>query len=250
MSWATEKLGAYFMNRADLAIATQQSYLDSLRPAPKRGRSFVNPASWINEQDVLSVTDAEGSWAAKQVEGSSPMRVLFAGRLTRSKGVEVLLDAARHLQQRKVRVRIDIIGDGELRGLCERAESTTGDTGIHILTPIPYGPQFFAFLRSYHVIVVPSLGQEQPRILFDAYSQAVPVIASDTDGIRQHVEPGVTGWLVSPGAASSLADTIEHLVKESAELFTCGVAARGVAEKTTHRVMHQNRSIELAKLLR
>jgi glycosyltransferase involved in cell wall biosynthesis len=250
MSWATEKLGTYFMNRADLAIATQPSYLASLRPAPKRGRGFVNPASWIDEQDVLSVTDAERSWKTKQADTASLMRMLFVGRLTWEKGVGVLLQAARELQQRKLRVRIDIIGDGELRGICEGAAAANEDTGIHLIPLVPYGLPFFALLRDYHAIVVPSLGQEQPRILFDAYSQAVPVIASDTDGIRPYVEPGLTGWLVPPGAASSLADTIEQLVSEPAALERCGLAARRMAEKLTHRSMHQTRSVELAQLLR
>ena len=248
MSWATERLGAYFMNRADLAIATQPAYLTSLRSAPRRGRGFINPASWINEDEILSDAAAQRGWIAKLADTSVPPAVLFAGRLTQDKGVEVLLEAIRQLQARGTRVRVDIIGDGPLRDACARAADSENLTAVRLLDPVPYGAPFFELLQRYHAVVVPSLGQEQPRILFDAYAQAVPVIASDTDGIRPHVAAGKTGWLVPPADAAALAQAIDELAANAGSARDRGLAARHTAEQLTHRAMHQTRSVELARL--
>ena len=249
MSWATERLGVYFMNRADLAIATQPAYLTSLRAAPRRGRRFVNPASWINEDEILPDARAQRGWMDKLADPGVPPAVLFAGRLTQDKGVEVLLEAIRRLQSRGTRVRVDIIGEGPLRDVCEKAARTSGAAAVQLLDPVPYGAPFFELLQRYHAVVVPSLGQEQLRILFDAYSQGVTVIASDTDGIRPHVIAGVTGWLVPPGDAAALAQAIDELAANAGTARDRGLAARRIAEQLTHRAMHQTRSIELARLL-
>src|SRR5262249_15177636 len=67
---------------------------------------------------------------------------------------------------------------------------------------------FFDFLQRYHAIVVPSLSDEQPRIVFDAAARGVPVLASDTDGLRPHVENDRTGRLIAPGNANALAEAM------------------------------------------
>jgi glycosyltransferase involved in cell wall biosynthesis len=113
---------------------------------------------------------------------------------------------------------------------------------LELLDPVPYGASFFELVRSYHGLVVPSLTDEQPRIVFDANAQAVPVIASDTDGLRPHVEHDETGWLVPPGDVAALAAAIERAVASPAELRRMGLAALTKVHGSTHRAMHVVRS--------
>jgi glycosyltransferase involved in cell wall biosynthesis len=111
-----------------------------------------------------------------------------------------------------------------------------------VLDPVPYGASFFELLRAYHVLLLPSLTEEQPRVLFDAYSQAVPVIASDTGGHRPYVQPDCTGWLVPAGDATALAAAIERACGSASELRTMGLAALEAVAGSTHRAMHRWRS--------
>ena len=248
MSWATERLGAYFMNRADLAIATQPAYLTSLRAAPRRGRSFVNPASWINEDEILADATAQREWMGKLADPSAPPAALFAGRLMHDKGVEVLLEAIRLLRSRGARVRVDIIGNGTLRDVCKGTATLAGTSAVRVLDPFPMAPLFRA-----SAAIPRGRGPAPPpgtaSNLFDAFSQAVPVIASDTDGIRPHVIAGVTGWLVPPGDSAALAQAIDELAANTDAPRSRGLAARRIAEQLTHHAIHQTRSIELARLL-
>ena len=62
-------------------------------------------------------------------------------------------------------------------------------------------------------------------MVFDANAQAVPVIASATDGLRPHVEHGRTGWLVPPGDSAALAAAIERAGASGPELRRMGLAA-------------------------
>ncbi len=46
---------------------------------------------------------------------------------------------------------------------------------VSLLEPVSYGT-FLNLLRGFDAILVPSLSDEQPRPIFDAFSQAVPVL--------------------------------------------------------------------------
>jgi glycosyltransferase involved in cell wall biosynthesis len=240
MEWLGERLGRFYVSRAHLAVVTQPTYLKTLRRPGSSCVGFVNPATWINEADVLTPDATEQAWKRKCAEVRTGLRVLFAGRLTSEKGVEVLLAACRLLEARGAPICIDIIGDGALRSACEEAAQRT-PARVRVLKQVPYGPEFLALLRSYHAIVVPSVSDEQPRIIFDAYSQAVPVIASDTDGNRPHVSDE-TGTLVAKGSAEALALALEAFAADSDALRRRGTAARDLAATMTHEQMHISRS--------
>ncbi len=232
-------------NRAHLALFTHPTYRDELC-SRNLGRAFVTPAVWVNDADILEDAAAEATWATKAHE---PVRLLFAGRLLLSKGVEVLLAALRSLDARGVEVRVDIIGEGEQRDACLRAAAEVRSVRLSVLESVPYGKPFFEVVRRYHAVLVPSLSAEQPRIVFDANSQGVPVIASDTDGLRPHVEHGKTGWLVPAGDVPALASAIERANGAASELRSMGLAALRAGRGVTHKAMHRRRSQLLAKYL-
>lgn len=242
-----ERCASYFMNRADLAIATQPSYLTTLRTAPVRGSSFVNPATWINEANLIDPAVAERTWDTKEKE--SVPRFLFASRLLKEKGVEILLATIDELELRDVKVQIDLIGSGSLMGACQRCAQTPRRSVVcRLLEPVPYGGAFFSLLREYHGVLVPSLGDEQPRIIFDAFSQGLPVLASATDGIRTVVNDA-TGVLLEPGSSLALTNALLQACGDLSSLRKKGLAALHVAQTQTHEAMHATRSHELAKLL-
>ena len=221
-----------------LSLFTHVNYRDELcgEDSPK---AHVTPAVWVNESDLLDEGAAEAAWEAKARE---PVRVLFAGRLLAAKGVGTVLAAARSLDARGIQAKIDFIGRGEEREACLEAAAACRAVRISVLEPVPYGASFFELLRRYHTLLVPSLSEEQPRIVFDGSAQAVPVIASDTGGLRPYVKPGETGWLVPPGDADALAAAIERANGAPQELRAMGLAALRASRGLTHQAMHRWRS--------
>jgi glycosyltransferase involved in cell wall biosynthesis len=219
-------------------LFTHANYRDQLCTR-HRERSFVTPAVWIDQADVLGTRAAEESWERKARE---PVRLLLAGRLVLAKGVAVLLEALRELDARGIAAHVDTSGSGEEADACREAASGFRHVRLTNLDPVPYGKAIFERIRSYHAVLVPSLTQEQPRIVFDAYAQAVPVIASDTDGLRPYVANGTTGWLLPPGDAPALAAAIEKANREVPELRKMGLAALQAGRGFTHDAMHRWRS--------
>jgi glycosyltransferase involved in cell wall biosynthesis len=114
---------------------------------------------------------------------------------------------------------------------------------------LAYDASFFAAIRQYHAVVVPSLTEEQPRIVFDAFSQAVPCLASDTSGLRQCIDEGVNGRLTRAGDAVAWADLLDWAARDRASLDRMGINALTAARALTHRQMHSDRRAILVEKL-
>jgi glycosyltransferase involved in cell wall biosynthesis len=237
-----EVLTRVALRMADLRLFTSRAYLQELMP-PGSPRAYVTPASWLNEEWILGDEVAIESWAAKR----GPVRMLFAARLLPQKGVSVLLAAIRSAAEAGTDVEFSIIGSGPLHDECiAAARSLAGRAAVTVLDEVPYGEPFLDLLRGFDAVLVPSVSDEQPRIAYDALSQAVPVIGSATGGIREVVESGVSGRLSPPGDADALARSIDWAGRNRPELREMGLRGLATVRAATHQAMHRDRH----KLLR
>jgi glycosyltransferase involved in cell wall biosynthesis len=235
-----EKMGSWCVNNSDLALFTQSQYKESLL-TKRKDKTYITPASWIDEAIILSEEKANEIWNAKLISPIS-LKLIFVGRLVPEKGVLVLLKAMEILEERAVPVTLDILGEGELLTTCQQASNTSSQiTEIKILGTVSYGVEFFNLLQKYHAIAVPSLSDEQPRIVYDGYSQAIPILASKTAGLQDVVQDSVTGKLVHPNDAIALADLLESSWHNLEQLKVMGMQSLHTACGMTHQKMHENR---------
>ena len=233
-----ERLNRWCIDHSDLSTFTHEGYKRSLT----RGgdpRAHVVEASWIDERDILPAADLPQVLASRSASG---LRAVFAGRLLRAKGILVLIDAVALCRDAGLDVVVDCFGDGELEDDCRRRIAELGlDAHLRMCGTLPYDRSFFAALRPYHAMIVPSVSEEQPRNVFDAYSQALPVIASRTTGLQQCVEDGRTGLFFEAGNAIDLKRTLERVAAEPQLLATMAAACLDRAWKSTHACMHEAR---------
>lgn len=236
-----ERMARWCVRLADISFFTQVAYRETLL-GEGDGRGHILPASWIDESVILDDTTAVETWRLRQSRPEDGLVLAFVGRLTPVKGVRTLLDAIKKLDGSDIRVTLDIFGMGELDEECIRAAGDLqGNATIRMRGTLAYGEEFFRALRPYQAIVVPSLGDEQPRIIFDAFSQALPILGSDTPGIRQCVSEDVDGRLFSPGDSAALALEITRAAAYPVGLREMGLAGLKSARRLTHREMHRVR---------
>lgn len=238
-AYIVERVNRWCVNNTDLAIFTQDQYRCSLMtPNPVRGH--VINASWIDEKTIISHAEATKVWNQKLHNGE--LRLLFAGRLTPGKGILVLLEAMKLLSIQDVAVKLDILGQGELLEGCRKASQDSKlPVQIQVLGTVPYGAVFFNLLREYHAIVIPTVSDEQPRIIYDAYSQGIPVLGSNTDGNRNCVQDGETGKLIAPNDPVALADLLKWASQNPDQLAKMGLKSIDTAFSLTHVEMHRQR---------
>lgn len=240
---AWEWMARKCLQQADYAAYTQVEYQRTL-PSPRANGGALVQASWINAIDCVSHIEAEADWELKV---GQQRRYLFASRMIASKGTAVIAEAIKHLAARNADVMIDVLGEGpQLGHISSALTSQWARDHVVLLDPVPYDARFLAALRKYHAILVPSLSDEQPRIIYDAFSQGVCPIASDSPGIRACVRDRITGLYFQAGDARALADRISFV--DGVLLRKFGLAGLDTARQATHEKLHGDRAIALAKL--
>ncbi len=241
----TEAFGRWSVRHAHLSVFTQPGYLKELSRGA-RGKCILTPATLLDDDDILSEEEAKDTWARKE---ETP-RFILAARLTQGKGIGVLLDALRMAEAQTLSIEVTLIGSGELREAALELAGRLRKVRLHILEPVTYGTPFLSLLRDFHAALVPSLTDEQPRIIFDAFSQAVPVLASDTAGHRDLVIPGSTGQLFAPGSAEALLVALRRVTDDPSSLLQMGLAGLEIAAGQTRARMHLDRARQLANVFK
>jgi glycosyltransferase involved in cell wall biosynthesis len=150
-------------------------------------------------------------------------RLLFVGRLTVQKGVDLLLRALAELPRE---VSLDIVGDGpEGDNLRRLAGSFDLNARLHWHPPMPQRA-LVDFYRAATALVVPSLDEGLGLVAVEAHLCEAPVVAFDSGGLRDVVVDGVTGILAPPVSAAALAAALNDLLRRPDGGASLGRAGR------------------------
>jgi glycosyltransferase involved in cell wall biosynthesis len=149
-------------------------------------------------------------------------RVVFAGRIVATKGIDVLIRAARRVNGEFV-----ICGDGgrlgEMRALARELDL---EDRIHFkgwLDPDELAREF----ADASAVVVPSLWPEPFGIVgIEAFAAGRPAVGSATGGIPEWLQDGVTGMCVPPGDELRLAQALDELLDDPGRQRAMGLAGR------------------------
>lgn len=149
--------------------------------------------------------------------------LVFVGRLSREKGIDVLLNAAELAD-----MPLTIAGEGPLRAYVE-SHANERVTTLGRVSPA----RVTELLASAAAALVPSTCLENaPLAVLEAMACGTPVVASSLGGIPELVRDGVEGLLVEPGSATALASALRTIRDDQKKARAMGVAARErIAEK-------------------
>lgn len=150
--------------------------------------------------------------------------ILFAGRLSREKGLSVLLRALAEAPG----LTLKVAGDGPERAELTRSLSRDVAARVRFLGMLPRA-RLLEELAISRACVVPSLGSETFGLsALEALAVARPVIASDAGGLPELVKHGVTGWVVARGDVEALAERLRWLAAHPAEARALGRTGRAL----------------------
>jgi glycosyltransferase involved in cell wall biosynthesis len=169
---------------------------------------------------------------------SSPIVVLMASRLLHDKGVGVFADATRILRDRGVAARFWLAGDPDP---ASPGSLTVKDLDRWqregLLEWLGHRADMPDIFHKAGVAVLPSFYNEGvPRVLLEAAATGLPLVATDIEGCRVVVRPGVNGILVPTRDAVALSEAIERLVRDPQLRRRMGLeSARIAAEEFDER---------------
>jgi glycosyltransferase involved in cell wall biosynthesis len=142
----------------------------------------------------------------------SRLRVLFAGRMTEQKGIDVLLEVLRRMTAAPDASEYEfaIAGSGEPE--LEHALRAIADVtdGVTMLGHVERAAMPSLYARS-DIALVPSNWETFPFACLEPQGFGIPVVASDIPGCNDIVVDCETGFLVPPGDAESACAAIRRL---------------------------------------
>ncbi len=172
-----------------------------------------------------------------------PPTLLFIGRISEEKGIRVLIDAWRQVEQSGSPGRLVIAGGGPLAPWLEeqckslRNASFCGYADAEMKEVL---------LSEAWALVVPSVWWEPlGLVVYESYERARPVLAARSGGLTETVADGVTGWLHEPGDSGALAGQILEVFSDPTETQRRGKNGLAWLRENTHSDLWVQRMEEI-----
>jgi glycosyltransferase involved in cell wall biosynthesis len=150
-----------------------------------------------------------------------PLRILYAGRLQRLKGVLDLVEACLRLPSEDW--QLTMIGADTHTGPMGQSirmtiETMCGDDPrVSIEGPVSR-PELRRRFSEHDLLVVPSTFEVCANVALEAMSAGLPVLATPVGGQTETVEPGVNGWLAAGTGAEALLQALAALQEDREEV--------------------------------
>jgi glycosyltransferase involved in cell wall biosynthesis len=226
-TFATEEAGAllrgwirHTLEASSLVITLSDSWAQFVRAFAPRARVAVVP-------------NAVPLPALPAPDCAVPGRILFLGRLERSKGVFDLLEAGARIVRAtpgSSPLRLVFGGEGDVEGLRRRA----AELGIAERIELPgwVGPAARdAQLAQASVFCLPSHAEGLPMSMLEAMAARKAVVATHVGGIPETLRDGDNGLLVPPRDEQALARALARLLGDDALRDRLAGRARATIEQ-------------------
>lgn len=177
---------------------------------PPQPHHYTRLSSSIRMEDIADLP------IAKLTTLQKPYQLLFVGRLSPEKGIIYLLQSLAQLTSFGEEVILHIVGDGELKNVLKQ-ETTTLAIADHVKFHgfIPQGERLRRLYQQSDVFILPTLQDQQPKVLTEAMSQGVPVIATRTGGIPTIIQDLETGLLITPAQPEAITTSVQNILRDN-----------------------------------
>lgn len=187
---------------------------------------FIPNALSKQTRDLLSASSTESSLE----NDSKSVMICAVGQLRWSKRLFHLIYALHELIQRKLSVRLVIVGGGghenRVRALLEEL-----NLGPHVqVTGKVDRREAISYIRRCDVFCHPSSREGMSMAVLEAMALGRAIVVSEIPGMTELLKDGETGLFARPDSVSDLADKLELLIKDAGLRERLGSRARIVCE--------------------
>lgn len=183
---------------------------EAITTPTRRAAEFLEKATGLRGVHAISC----GIDAHNYTPDFSPRtgnRILFVGRVTGEKQIDVLLNAVKLLPA-SLDAQLDIVGGGDqFKNLQVMAETLGIADRVNFLGYVTDEELRQAYTRAT-VFAMPSIAELQSIATMEAMASALPVVAADAMALPHLVHDGENGHLFRPGDAQDLADKLESVL--------------------------------------
>lgn len=164
--------------------------------AEVRHKFIIHGANNTNPRVLPRIDKAPGT----------PIVVGYLGRMENTKGIEVLLEAARRLPARQIKVVLGGSGDEDYVRSLRRKYADENIQFLGFVKPTE-------FFERIDLLVVPSVWEEPlGRVIYEGYAHGVPALVANVGGMPEIVDIDRTGYVFKSGDSGEVADYLQRMI--------------------------------------
>jgi glycosyltransferase involved in cell wall biosynthesis len=193
--------------------ATTFRLAEQITTPTRKAAAFLEEAIGVTDVHAISC----GIDAAKYTPDFTPPtenRILFVGRVTGEKSIDVLLRAVAAIDP-ALDVKLDVVGGGDLLGQLQQLATGLGIRSRVTFTGFVTDEQLHAAYSRASVFAMPSTAELQSIATLEAMASALPVVAADAMALPHLVHDGENGYLFTAGDVGDLAEKLTRVLTAS-----------------------------------
>jgi glycosyltransferase involved in cell wall biosynthesis len=215
----------WFYNQMELVFVPSRSTADELE---EKGVSADKLRIFPRGVDIERFHPAKrNGFLEGRVQGRDVVKLLYVGRVSREKNLEVLVRVFQKLIQEQAPVHLVVVGDGPY--LKDMQEDLAGTPCT--FTGYLHGEELAAAYASCDLFIFPSTTDTFGNVVLEAQASGLPVIVTDAGGPQENVLDGKTGLIVRGDTEKGLRKAIESFLAHPGRLKEMGLAARRCMEE-------------------
>src|SRR5881275_121683 len=209
----------WFYGQLDTVFVNSEEYRQSWI---KRGFDSAKLKIFPRGLDTQLFTPARRDPAFFEKFGvqNGEVRLLYVGRVSREKDLDVLADAYRRLRDEGLPVQLFVVGHGPYSEVFAESLPEAFFTGYL------RGKELATAYASADIFVFPSTTDTFGNVIIEAQASGVPVVVSDSGGPKELVEENQNGLITKSHDAEDLTRAIRELVLDSDRRKRMGGHAR------------------------
>ena len=174
------------------------------------------------------------------VKCGKKIRIVFIGRVSHFKGVDILLSAIKQISQHKVELFIyGVATDQEYMNKCLRI---AGDMQNLFWKGSIEPNKVVDTIKEYDILCLPStICEMSPLVIQESFAAGIPVLASNDYGNAEQIIDGENGWLFKFKDVTDLKSKIEYLIEKPSLIDKAALKIKSV--KTFKSVAEEHISL-------
>ena len=218
---------ASYFNRCNLIISPSQSLKDELLE-----NKVTKPVHVLANSIDLNAfkTDKKKADLKRQLGLQSNKVVMYFGRVSKEKSIDVLLKAFKEVVKQLDDARLLIIGDGpamkDLKALAKKLKIQDKTIFTGMLT----GKELHEAVAAADIFASASASENQPMTFLEAMSFGLPMVGTNAKGAPELIHDKKNGLLFPPKNHRKMAECIIKILRESKRQEEMGASSARYAK--------------------
>ncbi|WP_234031164.1 glycosyltransferase [Mycetocola zhujimingii] len=200
---------AWKLARGNLLLA------EAVTTPTRRAADFLEKYTGLTGVHAISC-GIDAQMYTPSFEPRTENRIVFVGRVTGEKQIDVLIKAFATLDP-ALDAKLEIVGGGDQKRNLEALAASLELGGRVIFTGYVSDEELRETYTRSTVLAMPSIAELQSIVTMEAMASALPVVAANAMALPHLVHNDVNGYLFEPGNVSELAERLTDVLTASPE---------------------------------